>query len=94
MEYIILFLMTILQNASFTLVSRARNSDSILFHGLAAVASNGVWFIVVNRVVKSTDSLLAGVVYTIAAVVGSIGMHYLSMKYFEKWFKKKKTSTS
>jgi hypothetical protein len=89
MEYLVLFLITILQNASFTLVSRARNSDSIMFHGMAAIASNGIWFIVVNKVVKSTDSLIAGIVYTIAAVTGSISMHYISMKYFETWFKKK-----
>jgi hypothetical protein len=89
MEYVLLFLMTILQNASFTLVSRARNSDSLLFHALAAIGSNGAWFITVNRVVKSTDSVTAGIVYTAAAVIGSIAMHYISMKYFEKWFKKK-----
>lgn len=90
MEYIILFFMTILQNASFTLVSRARNSDSIIFHGLAAVLSNGIWFIVVNQVVnKGVNTTALGITYTVAAVIGSISMHYISMKYFEKWFKKK-----
>lgn len=89
MEYVLLFFMTILQNASFTLVSRARNSDSILFHALAAVASNGIWFIVVNKVVAKTNTFWLGVTYTVAAVIGSILMHYISMKYFEKWFKKK-----
>ena len=85
--------MTILQNASFTLVSRARNSDSILFHGLAAVLSNGIWFIVVNQVVKKdANTVLLGVTYTVAAVIGSILMHYISMKYFEVWFKKKSKS--
>jgi hypothetical protein len=89
MDYLILFLMTILQNASFTLVSRARNSDSVLFHGLAAVASNGIWFMVVNKVVAKTNTFWLGVTYTVAAVIGSILMHYLSMKYFENWFKKR-----
>lgn len=90
MEYVVLFLMTILQNASFTLVSRARNSDSIMFHGLAAVLSNGIWFMVVNQIVnKDVNTFALGITYTIAAVIGSISMHYISMKYFEKWFKKK-----
>jgi hypothetical protein len=91
MDYVILFLMTILQNASFTLVSRARNSDSLLFHALAAIGSNGIWFIVVNKVVQKDDvnTTLLGITYTVAAVIGSISMHYLSMNYLEKWFKKK-----
>jgi hypothetical protein len=95
MEYVILFLMTILQNASFTLVSRARNSDSILFHGLAAVLSNGIWFIVVNKVVQQgVNTVALGLTYTTAAVIGSIAMHYISMKYFERWFKTKKKDAS
>lgn len=82
--------MTILQNASFTLVSRARNSNSIIFHGLAAIASNGIWFIVVNKVTaKDANTLALGIVYTIAAVIGSILMHYISMKHLEVWFKAK-----
>lgn len=88
MSYIILFFVTILQNASFTLVSRARNSKSMIFHGLAAIASNGIWFIVVNRVVNKDNMVQTGIVYTIAATTGSILMHYFSMKHFEKFFEK------
>ncbi len=89
MDYIILFFTTILQNASFTLVSRARNSPSLFLHGLTSVFSNGIWFIVVNMITqKQVSTLWLGVTYTIAAVIGSLGMHYLSMNYFEKWFKK------
>lgn len=91
MEYILLFFATILQNASFTLVSRARNSDSILFHALSAILSNGIWFVVVRFVTqKDINTVLLGVTYTTAAVIGSISMHYISMKYLEKWFKKNK----
>jgi len=91
MGYILLFFATILQNASFTLVSRARNSNSILFHGFASVLSNGIWFIVVRQVIQDNlDTLYLGITYTIAAVIGSIGMHWLSMNILEKlkWFKK------
>ena len=34
--------LVILQDASFTLVSRARNSDSITYHTLASILSNGI----------------------------------------------------
>lgn len=91
MGYILLFFVTILQNASFTLVSRARNSNSILFHAFASVLSNGIWFIVVRQVTQDKlDPVYLGITYTTAAVIGSIGMHYISMNYLEKlkWFKK------
>ena len=37
-------LFLVLQNMSFTLVSRARNSGSLAFHAVAAIGSNGIWF--------------------------------------------------
>lgn len=90
MEYLFLFFATILQNASFTLVSRARNSNSILFHALASVFSNGIWFIVVNQITKhDVNTVMLGIVYTIAAVIGSVSMHYISMNFLEKKFKAK-----
>ena len=90
MNYLMLFLVTILQNGSFTLVSRARNSNSILFHALASIASNGIWFAVVRQVVQpDANTWLLGLSYTAGAVIGSILMHWLSMNYFEKWFKAK-----
>jgi uncharacterized membrane protein YfcA len=88
-SYIILFLATIVQNLSFTVVSRARNSNSKLFHGLAAVASNGMWFIVANSVIAKPDSVPLGITYTAGAVVGSLLGHELSMNYLEKLFVKK-----
>ncbi len=91
MGYILLFFVTILQNASFTLVSRARNSNSLLFHGFASVLSNGIWFIVVRQVTQEgVNTTILGIVYTTAAVIGSLGMHWISMNVLEKlkWFKK------
>lgn len=91
MNYILLFFVTILQNASFTLVSRARNSKSLLLNGFASVLSNGIWFIVVRNVTQdNVNTLLLGITYTVAATIGSVGMHWLSMNVLEKlkWFKK------
>ena len=76
--------LVILQNASFTLVSRARNSDSIMFHAIAAVLSNGIWLLVIKKVVLNLDSWPFMVTYIIGSVIGSILMHHISMKYFEK----------
>jgi hypothetical protein len=76
---------TMLQNASFTLVSRARNSPSITFHIIAAILSNGTYLLVLKNVVTSLDNFPVMAAYVIGSVVGGVIMHKLSMKYFEKW---------
>lgn len=76
--------LTILQNASFTLVSRARNSNSLLYHTIASVLSNGIWLLVIRQVVTNFDNWILMVTYLVGAVIGSISMHYIAMKYFEK----------
>lgn len=86
-----MFGLVFLQNASFTLVSRARNSSSILYHAIASVLSNGIWLLVIREVVLNFDKIHLMITYVIAAVVGSISMHYIAMKFFEK---KKDTKVS
>jgi hypothetical protein len=76
--------LTILQNASFTLVSRARNSNSLTYHTTASVLSNGIWLLVIRNVVSNFDNYTLMITYLIGSVVGSVSMHYLAMKYFEK----------
>lgn len=76
--------LVILQNASFTLVSRARNSKSLLYHGIASVLSNGIWLLVIRQVVTNFDKPILMWTYLIGSVVGSVSMHYIAMKYFEK----------
>lgn len=86
-----LWILTLLiQNASFTLVSRARNSSSIKYHAGAAIASNGIWFIgqffVVNFLssVKNGFTLTAlGIIYVTLTTVSSVLMHYVLMKKVE-----------
>lgn len=83
-EILIMLGLTILQNASFTLVSRARNSNSILYHTITSVLSNGIWLLVIRQVVTNFDNWILMVTYLVGAVIGSIGMHYIAIKYFEK----------
>lgn len=83
-----LFVSTVLQNASFTLTSRARNSKSIPFHAFASVASNGVWLIVIRQIVTHLDSWLLMATYLTGSVIGSVLMHHVSMKYLETRIKK------
>jgi uncharacterized membrane-anchored protein len=83
-EILTMFGLTVLQNASFTLVSRARNSKSIIYHTLASVASNGIWLLVIRQVVTNLDSIALMLTYLIGSVSGGIAMHYIAMRYFEK----------
>ena len=87
-EIIKMLLLVIVQNASFTLVSRARNSDSIMFHGGASILSNTIWLIVIKNVVQNFDRIDLMITYVIGSFLGSVIMHHFSMKYIEKFFKK------
>lgn len=94
MSWLLWGILLLLQNASFTWVSRARNSGSLGYHAVASVGSNGIWmlgqFIVIDKVVKALASgdagLIAGTVafYTLFTVIGSVGMHHILMTYVEK----------
>lgn len=83
-EMLQMFGLVVLQNAAFTWVSRARNSGSLSYHGLAAVFSNGIWLLVIRKVVINFDNVPLQVTYLIAAVCGSVLMHWFSMRYLEK----------
>ena len=83
-EIVKMFGLVVLQNASFTLVSRARNSKSITYHTIASVLSNGVWLLVIRQVVLNLDNVTLMITYLFGSVIGSISMHYIAMKYFEK----------
>ena len=84
MEILQMIGLTILQNASFTLVSRARNSNSIYYHTIASILSNGIWLLVIRNVVSNFNKPELMISYLIGSVMGSIGMHYVAMKYLEK----------
>lgn len=86
-------LVLIVQNMSFTWVSRARNSGSLAWHALASVFSNGVWFLAfvftfdyLKQVNATGDWLLAvgvGAVYIVATVTGSVLAHHVLRRFFE-----------
>lgn len=84
----------ILQNAAFTMVSRARNSGSLTYHAVAAVGSNGVWFLSqlilldnMLALLKTGDwkfGVLTAAFYTACTITGSVGMHWLALHKIEK----------
>lgn len=85
-------LLLVVQNAAFTWVSRARNSGSYGYHAIAAVFSNGVWFVsqflLISMVVKpgmpKSEIIAMGLVYVAGTVTGSVLMHWISINWLEK----------
>ncbi len=89
--WILWAVLCIVQNFSFTFVSRARNSGSLKRHIVAGIASNGVWFIgmyfafsamlkIISGAFGIGLALFAGAYYTVFTLTGSVLAHYFSLK--------------
>jgi len=84
---ILMFFVAFLQNASLTLVTRARNSDNLWYGGLAVLIYNSLWiFFIVNVInnINNTEVIISGI---LGSVIGSVLMQYLAKKYFKKYEK-------
>lgn len=82
MNLLLLFVLSLVQNAAFTWVSRSRNSADVRHHALAATLSNSVWF-VTNFVILTTiwpaltegdvrTLVISGIVYVAGTTIGSV----------------------
>lgn len=77
----LMVVMAFCQNVSFSIVSRSRNRDSKLYHFVAAIFSNGVWFATMKfLVVTSHMTWLLFIPYTIGTVGGSVAGQAISMQ--------------
>lgn len=80
MTWLILIVLAFLQNASFSMVSRARNRDNMLYHAGASVLSNGIWFACMGILVIADMSFTLFIPYLIGTVLGSLFGAKASMK--------------
>lgn len=86
------FIVLVVQAMGFTVVSRARNSGSVMYHSVVSVVSNSVWFVsqlfLVSFMTKPDMAfntlLLYGIVYVAGNTIGSTLMHYVSIRWLEK----------
>ena len=82
---LIMAFMAFAQNVSFSIVSRSRNRDSKLYHFIAAIFSNGVWFMTMKYlIVTQSMTWLLFIPYTCGTVGGSVTGQAISM-----WIEKK-----
>jgi len=81
----IMMLMAFAQNVSFSIVSRSRNRSSKTYHFIAAIASNGVWFVTMKYLIITQQmGWLLFIPYTVGTVGGSVTGQAVSM-----WIEKK-----
>lgn len=91
--YIMLFFVTFIQNMFFTWVSRSRNSGNPARHSVAAIFSNGVWFvcnyfILFPEIMKAveTDDLLQKLIilaiYVAGTTLGSVVMMKINLGHY------------
>lgn len=83
-QMLVVTLLLIFQNASFTIVSRARQSANIKLHAIAAIGSNGFFIFIIATVAAHYDNLPLKLWYIVCTVVGSVHAHHLSLHKIEK----------
>jgi len=93
MTWVLWAVVLMLQNAAFTWVSRARNSGSVKWHGIASIFSNGTWVLVqaflISRLWQAFDqdnllrTLGIAIFYTVFTTIGAVVTHHYLL-WFEK----------
>ena len=88
------FVLLLIQNASFTAVSRARNSGSDWYHAIASIFSNGIWWVSQTVIILSLMQIvktasvgtwtIMTLVYVTATVTGAVTMGKLLRRFVEK----------
>lgn len=76
---LLLMVLAFIQNISFTVVSRSRNRNNFAYHLVAAIFSNGVWFLTFKSLITNNMNLALFVPYTIGTVSGSLVGQKVSM---------------
>lgn len=76
--HIKMLLLAFAQNISFSIISRARNRNSHNYHLLAAVCSNGVWFLTFQHLVLNQMSVSMVLPFITGTTLGSLLGAYIS----------------
>jgi len=75
----VLVLIAIIQNTSFTMVSRSRNRDNKTYHIIASRFSNGIYFLVFKMMLKDDFAIELILPYITGTVTGSVVGMKISM---------------
>jgi uncharacterized membrane protein YfcA len=81
---LLLLVLAFAQSVSFSVVSRSRNRNNLTYHMVAAIFSNGVWFLTFRQLVLNQMTFSMFIPYTVGTVAGSLVGVKISMK-IEQW---------
>lgn len=79
-----IMVLAFVQNVSFSIVSRSRNRDSMKYHLVASIFSNGIWFLTFRELVTADMTLALFAPYTFGTVCGSLWGVKVAMR-IERW---------
>lgn len=80
MELITIFFLALIQNVSFSLVSRSRNRDNMKYHLIASLFSNTIWFLTFRELIKADMDWMLFMPYAAGTMIGSVFGAKISMK--------------
>ncbi len=80
----ILMILAISQNISFALISRARSRNNFIYHAIASVFSNGIWYLTFRYLTREQMSLMLLTPYITFTITGSLVGITVSMA-IERW---------
>ena len=83
-EIITLMLLAFAQSVSFSIVSRSRNRNHIVYHLVASFFSNAIWYLTFRSLVTNNMTLTLFFPYTAGTMAGSVTGVKISQK-IEKW---------
>lgn len=93
-RWIVWMIVLAVTQGSGTLASRARNTPSFTYHGMAAMFSHSCFFVaqvigidVIVEVLRTRSivlALTAFAVYSLSSTAGSITAHYVAITFFEQ----------
>lgn len=75
-----IFGLAVIQNTSFSMVSRSRNRDNMRYHIIASVFSNTLWLMTLRELVLADLEIWLAAPYVLGTVIGSVMGAKISMR--------------
>ena len=72
MTVLVVFLLSMAQNIAFTMVSRARNRSSGVYHIICSVVSNGIFFLTFHHLTIADFDIYLIIPFIIGTTLGSV----------------------
>lgn len=84
MEFLVVLSLAFASSLSFTMVSRSRNRSHFVYHMIASVGSNTLWFFTFRQLVMQNMTAALVMPFVAGTTFGSLAGAWVSMKV-ERW---------